>query len=163
MRGGAVRSAGVLAALGLLTACGGTAHAPVSAHAASAQSLANVRVLIDQLRGDIASTAAAGATVAAAAHALRDESDLYALVVAYSDLGGCRAMVRTSGATRPAHTPVALPLARACGYLEHAAALFTRATTADDPRALLAASAEARRASPYLVQARLDAGRAASR
>ena len=162
MHGGAVRPAGVLAALGLLSACGSTAPAPVSPNAASAASLGNVRVVIDQLRGDIELTSTAGASVASAAHALGNESDLYVLVVAYSDLGGCRAMVRKSAAGGGIPAPVALPLASACLRLERAATLFTRATRSGDARALLAASVEARRASAYLVRARLGAARAPS-
>ncbi|MGH3003291.1 MAG: hypothetical protein ACRDM1_11630, partial [Gaiellaceae bacterium] len=71
-------------------------------------------------------------------------------------------MVRSSGAAGGG-AATALPLAHACGHLQRAAVLFTRATTAAAPGALLAASAEARRASPYLVQAALGLREAGAR
>ena len=59
---------------------------------------ANARQVVQQLRVDIATAAVGGTTSDAAAKALRNTSDLYALLVAYSDLGGCRQMVRSAAA-----------------------------------------------------------------
>jgi hypothetical protein len=107
--------------------------------------------LVQQLRGDIAAAALGGTTRAGAARALRDTSDLYALLVAYSDLGGCRQMV--SSAAAPAR--VARVLVPACRHLERAAALFARATQRSDPAALVLATHEIGLAQPALVRAML--------
>jgi hypothetical protein len=46
-------------------------------------------------------------------------------------------------------------LGSACALLEHAAALFTRATTEHDAQALVAAGRATRRASPFLIRAKV--------
>ena len=107
--------------------------------------------LVQQLRVDIATAAVGGTTTAAAAKALRNTSALYALLVAYSDLGGCRQMV--SSAAAPAR--VARALAPACRHLERASALFARATQRSDPAALVRATHEIGLAQPLLVRAML--------
>jgi hypothetical protein len=106
---------------------------------------------VEQLRADIATAAVGGTTSRAAAAALRNTSDLYALLVAYSDLGGCRQMV--SSAVAPAR--VSRALAPACRHLERAAALFARATQRSDPAALVRATHEIALAQPSLVRAML--------
>jgi hypothetical protein len=106
---------------------------------------------VQQLRVDIATAAVGGTTTVAAAKALRDTSDLYALLVAYSDLGGCRQMV--SSAAPPPR--VARVLAPACRHLERASALFAQATQRSDPAALVRASHEIGLAQPALVRAML--------
>jgi hypothetical protein len=103
------------------------------------------------LRVAIATAAVGGTSPAAAAKALRDTSDLYALLVAYSDLGGCRAMV--ASATPPPR--VARAFEPACDHLQRAAALFSQAAQRSDPAALVRAAREARRAQPDLVRAML--------
>src|SRR5690348_12257987 len=75
---------------------------------------ANALQVVQQLRVDIATAAVGGTTEDAASKALRNTSDLYALLVAYSDLGGCRQMV--SSATPSAR--VARAIAPACRHLE---------------------------------------------
>jgi hypothetical protein len=111
----------------------------------------NARQVVQQLRVDIATAAVGGTTNAAAAKALRNTSDLYALLVAYSDLGGCRQMVISAGP--PAR--VARVLVPACRRLERAAALFARATQRSDPAALVRATREIGLAEPALVRAML--------
>ena len=106
---------------------------------------------MQQLRVDIATAAVGGTTTAGAAKALRDTSDLYALLVAYSDLGGCRQMVRSAGAP----SRVARLLVPACRHLERASALFARATQRSDPAALVRAAHELGLAEPALVRAML--------
>src|SRR5690242_19333079 len=101
--------------------CGATRQAP---RVVSADWQANARQVVQQLRVDIATAAVGGTTTADAAKALRHTSDLYALLVAYSDLGGCRQMVTSAGP--PAR--VARVLVPACRHLERASALFARAT-----------------------------------
>ncbi len=95
----------------------------------------------------------AGDTLPAARHALRDDSDLYALVLAYTDFGGCRTMVSGLGSPSTRLAPVKTALATACGHLERASALFTQSTKGTDPGVLLAASRQALDASPILYQA----------
>jgi hypothetical protein len=101
--------------------------------------------------GDIATAGVGGMTPSAAAEALRNTSDLYALLVAYSDLGGCGQMVRSVAA--PAN--VARAFAPACRHLERASTLFARATKRSDPAALVSATREIGLARPSLVRAML--------
>jgi hypothetical protein len=112
---------------------------------------ANARQVVEQLRVDIAEAAVGGTDRAAARRALADVSDLYALLVAYSDLGGCHGMVAASGA--PAHVTAAFR--PACVHLERAAALFSRAARGGDPAALVRATRETAAAQPSLVRAML--------
>src|SRR5437660_11224543 len=58
---------------------------------------ANALQVVQQLRVDIAAAAVGGTTKVDAAKALRNTSDLYALLVAYSDLGGCHQIVSSAG------------------------------------------------------------------
>jgi hypothetical protein len=118
---------------------------------ASTEWRANARLLVQQLRVDIATAAVGGTTPAAAAKALRDTSDLYALLVAYSDLGGCNKMVASAAAP----SRVARSFAPACGHLQHAAELFARATQHSDAAALVRATHETGLAEPSLVRAML--------
>jgi hypothetical protein len=112
---------------------------------------ANARQVVEQLRVDIAAAAVGGTNRASARRALADVSDLYALLEAYSDLGGCRVMVAASGA--PARvTAVFRP---ACAHLERAAALFSRAAQHGEPAALVRATRETAAAQPSLVRAML--------
>jgi hypothetical protein len=112
---------------------------------------ANAGQVVQQLRVDIATAAVGGTTTRAAAEALRDTSDLYSLLVAYSDLGGCRQMV--SSAEAPAR--VGRALAPACRHLERASALFARATQESDPASLVRATHETGLAQPSLIRAML--------
>lgn len=104
---------------------------------------------LTQLLGDVSLTASGSDTLAHARRALHDESELFVLLYAYADLGGCRSIVANTGAPAPL-----LPkLERPCPQLERAAASFTRATTRSDPRALVRAAREAHLAQVSLVQA----------
>jgi hypothetical protein len=152
-----MRAPAVLAAAAILCAagCGGggverDAAAPASGHAQPWQ--ANARGVLAQLRFDVSAAEAGGATTRrAAARALADTSELYGLLVAYSDLGGCRRMA--AGAAAPPR--VARALALPCGHLQRAAALFSRAAKESDPEALVAAAQQVRLAQPQLVRAAL--------
>jgi hypothetical protein len=131
--------------------CAGCGSGQAKTAAATREWRANARGALIQLRQDVAATAVGGTTRADAARALASTSDIFGLLVAYADLGGCRAMIRAT--TAP--LPVAKELARPCGHLERAARLFTRATVRSDPDALVRAGREARRAEPELVHALL--------
>jgi hypothetical protein len=128
--------------------CGATRQAP---RVVPADWRANARQVVQQLRVDIATAAVGGTSTADAAKALRNTSDLYALLVAYSDLGGCRQMVSSAGP--PAR--VARVLVPACRHLERASALFARATQRSEPGALVRAAHEIGLAQPALVRAML--------
>jgi len=125
--------------------CGGSSQQT----AAGREWHANANVALRQLSQDVAATAVGGDSLGDARRALHDESRLYALVMAYTDLGGCVAMMRNVGA------PPALraKLARPCGPLARAAASFTAATEGSNPHALLRAGRDAELALPLLVQA----------
>jgi hypothetical protein len=155
------RIVAALAVAFLLTSCAQvTQTGPRAAVHPAWQS--NLGILIAQLRSDVALTSLAGGTLASAKSALTSDSDLYALLVAYDDLGVCRGMVASAASVESdtRAVPVANALASACRHLERAAGLFTRATKKSDPRALLDAATEARRASPSLVRAALALERA---
>jgi hypothetical protein len=142
----------VLAAAVTLSACGGTGESPPTAVQLH-QWVSNVAIVIRQLRSDVAATQVAGATAASARAALGDQSDVYALLVAYTDLAGCHSMVLAAGTATPATRRVDRLLASSCGHAERASALFTRAIRARSGAALLAAASEARLALPALVRA----------
>jgi len=141
-----------LAAGGFLAGCAGNADRP----AAAREWRANANVALRQLAQDVSTTAAGGDTLGDARRALRDESRLYALVFAYTDLGGCGAMMRNVGAPAALETR----LVRPCVPLARAAAAFTAATEGSNPRALLRAGRDADLALPLLVQALADVRKA---
>jgi hypothetical protein len=134
------------AAVACAAGCGGGSS---PAAAPSTAWRANARQVVQQLNVDIAAATIGGDTPRAAAKALADVSDLYALLVAYSDLGGCRAMV--NAAAPPPRVVAALE--PACTHLQRAAALFARAAQGTHPEALVRAAREARLAQPELVRA----------
>jgi hypothetical protein len=132
--------AAVIAAGALLCAgCGGGATPP-----SERTWRANAVGLVAQLRGDVASVAQVRPS--------QRSSALYALLVAYADMGGCSEMVVATGAP----TAAVSSLARACPPLERAAALFTRAESHADTAELALAAREAQRAQPQLVRAALS-------
>jgi hypothetical protein len=111
-------------------------------------------IVISQLRGDVLAVSGADRVPAARA-ALADDSQLYGLLVAFSDVAGCRHMVASLGRRPPRYVSVERLLARACGPLRRAATLFTKATTRKDPHALVAAVGQAELALAPLDRARL--------
>ena len=110
---------------------------------------ANARQVVTQLRADIASVETVGPTEGAARAQLANVSDLFGLLLAYTDLSGCSTMMQSTGAP----PRVARELARPCGKLERAATLFVQANTHRDPSALVAATKAAASAQPDLVKA----------
>jgi hypothetical protein len=141
----------------LLTACGGAPAAqPVAAPVSDSQWLANIRGAVEQLHADVSLSAYGGADLRSARAALRDESSLYALLLAYSDFGGCSRMIANTGTATRRFDRVQVTLARACGHLEHSATLFTEATTESDAHALLAAGRDVQQAAPLLARAALQ-------
>jgi hypothetical protein len=105
--------------------------------------------VVTQLRADIASVENFGPTEGAARAQLANVSDLFGLLLAYTDLSGCRVMMQSTGAPPRA----ARELVKPCGKLERASTLFVRANSHDDPTALVAATKAAASAQPELVKA----------
>jgi hypothetical protein len=148
-----VRASLLLGLAALVCAACGSGQARTAS--AAREWRANATGALTQLQQDVSATGVGGTTRADAARALANTSDLFGLLVAYSDLGGCRAMI----AATTAPPAIAVQLARPCGRLERAAALFSRATVHSDPDALVRAGREARRAEPELVRALVVARR----
>ncbi len=148
-----IRRCGAVLAVLVLVGCGTSHRRPPAGEWPT-----GAAVVIRQLRGDVLAVVGAD-RVPAARHALADESQLYGLLVAFSDVAGCRHMVSSLG-TRPGRFALASRLlARACRPLERAALLFTRATTRTEPQALVAAVHQADAALALLDRARLALGR----
>ena len=148
-----IRRCGALLAVLVLIGCGTSQKRPPESEWPT-----GAAVVIKQLRGDILAVVGAD-RVPAARQALADESQLYGLLIAFSDVAGCRHMVSSLG-TRPGRFALANRLLdRACPPLQRAAALFTEATTRTDPRALVAAVRQADAALAPLDRARLALGR----
>lgn len=144
------RAPALLALALTLAACGARAQAPTDR-----QWVANAREVAEQLRGDVVLSSGAGTTVRSARHALRDDSSLFGLLIAYTDFGDCNAMVANLGVAPRRLAPVARTLRHACARLQRASSLFARAATDTDPSALLAAARTAQPALPLLVHAEL--------
>jgi hypothetical protein len=150
-RGAAVAGA-TLVASGL-AGCASARGKHVPPVAAEREWVANTSGVIDQLNEDVSVVAPAGRGLPAARRALRDESDLFALLVAYTDFGGCGNMVAAAGEAPPRFRRVASALEPACRHFSDAAALFTRAASDNDARALLRASQQVRLAAAALYRA----------
>ena len=150
-------AAGVALLAAGLVGCGGVAadRAHLTPAAADREWIANASGVIDQLDADVSTAAPAGAGVVAARRALRNESDLYGLLVAYTDFGGCSKMVGGVGEAPRRFRGVLRALAAACVRFELGAALFTRAASQHDARALLAASRQVKSAAVLLYRASL--------
>jgi hypothetical protein len=148
-----MRGLGLLVAVLTVAGCGGSVTLSRAPAQANSEWFANTTVVISQLRNDVAQTQVIAATPGAGRAALKDESTLYALLIAYSDLAGCRHIVASAGSAPPRAETVATSLGAACVHLEKAASLFTQAATHHDGRPLATATREARRALPELVRA----------
>jgi hypothetical protein len=120
--------------------------------------IANTRGVVEQLRGDVVAVAGYD-RVAAARVGLRDESQLYGLLVSYTDFGGCRHMVAAVGVEPPGLASAVRSLQRACLHLQQADLLFTRSVAGHAPRLLVAATHQALAAVPSLDGAALELAR----
>jgi hypothetical protein len=158
-----MRGLALLLVVSTVAGCGGSAASPRPPVGANSEWVANVTVVISQLRNDVAQTQVITPTPRAGLAALKDESTLYALLIAYSDLAGCRHIVASAGSPPPRAATVGASLGAACVHLERAALLFTRAVTHHDGRPLATATREARRALPVLVRAAASLARATGR
>jgi hypothetical protein len=150
MIGGIVlRNAIVIVVAATLAACGGTAPAPTDR-----EWIANAHGVVEQLRGDV--LAVSGFDRAGPARAgLHDDSQLYGLLVSYSDFGGCRHMVAAVGVEPARFGPAVELMRRACVHLARADTLFTRAVARTNAALLIRATREAVAAVPPLDAATL--------
>jgi hypothetical protein len=149
------QAAGVALVAAGLVGCGGGASGQLSPAAADREFIANTSGVIDQLSQDVSVATPAGVDLAAARRALRNESDLFGLLVAYSDFGGCNKMVAGVGEAPPRFRVVVRQLTAACGRFERGAARITTAASQRDARALLAASEQIKVAAALLYRATL--------
>jgi hypothetical protein len=152
-------TAAVVSVAVLAAGCGASPREP-TAQQSNREWVANVRGVVDQLRGDIVAVSGFD-RVAAARQGLRDESQLYGLLVAYTDFGGCLHMAAAVGVEPPGRTRVVRLLRRACAHLRRADSLFTRAVARTAPRLLVGATREAIAAVPALDAADLELARRA--
>jgi hypothetical protein len=138
------RAVGVVVLALAVAGCGGGS-------ATRAAWRANARQVVAQLRFDATLADDGGPTRAAAARQLANTSELFGLLLAYTELASCRGMV----ASTLAPPRIARTLAAPCGHLQRAATLFTQANTNNDPSALVQATHEVGLAEPQLVAASL--------
>jgi hypothetical protein len=122
--------------------------------------VANARGVVDQLRSDALAVAGFD-QFRPARRGLTDESELYGLLVSYTDFGGCRHMVSAVGVAPRGRARVVRLLRRACVHLERADRLFTSAVERKAPRVLVTATREALAAVPVLDSAALALARPA--
>ena len=115
---------------------------------------ANARGVAQQLRQDVVAIAGLD-RVPVARRALHDDSQLYGLLVSYTDFGGCAHMVAALGEEPRRLDSARRLLALACRRLRAADAFFTRAVARNDPRLLVRATKLAERSLAPLEQAQL--------
>jgi hypothetical protein len=120
--------------------------------------VANARGVVDQLRGDVIAVSGFD-SLGPARVGLSDESQLYGLLVPYTDFGVCRHMVAAVGAGPPDLARVVRFLRRACNHLHHADRLFTQAVARTVPHLLVGATRAALEAVPLLNAAALELAR----
>jgi hypothetical protein len=94
----------------------------------------------NDLLANVQLASSGGSDVATARHALRDLSDLYATLVAYTYFDGCTTTLRNVGPPSVRLAPAARKLQGACRGFERAADLYEQAVRRSDARALVAAS-----------------------
>ena len=120
--------------------------------------VANARGVVQQLRNDVLAVSGFD-DVAAARRGLRDDSQMYGLLVAYTDFGGCRHMAASVGGRPSGPARVVRLLHRVCAHLQRADALFTRAVARKAPQLLVGATRQAVAAVPELDAATVELAR----
>jgi hypothetical protein len=143
----------------LLSGCGETSPvsiAPPAHSPAERQWIANAKSFIGTLNSDVIVSTVGGGNLATARRVLRNQSDIYSLLVAYDLFGACRPALANVGTPSQRANAVAETLISVCGRLQHASALFSRAMTRRDPASLLDATRTVLTVVPLLVQARTE-------
>jgi hypothetical protein len=146
-------TAALVVVAALCAGCGPRTPTP-----ASREWVANAHGVLEQLRGDIVEVSGFD-RVDVARKGLRDDSQLYGLLVVYTDFGGCRHMTAAVGVEPPGLGRVVALLDRACLHLQRADRLFTRAVAHTAARLLVSATREAVAAVPSLDAAALELAR----
>jgi hypothetical protein len=148
--------AAALAIGALLAGCGSRAPAPPTPTLSERVWIDNAEHFVGTLDSDLGLTTTGGPTLADARHAMAGTSGVYTMLVAYGLFGDCGHALAAVGAPVPRAQHVVGTLVSACSRLERAAALFQRAMTRNEPKALLAATHTALAAAPLLARARLE-------
>ena len=133
----------------VLTGCGSRPPA-----AADRQWRANARGVAQQLRQDVVAVSSFDRGPLARA-GLRNDSQLYGLLVSHTDFGGCAHMVAALGDAPPSLEPARRLLATGCARLRVADGFFTRAVARDEPQLLVRATLAAQQALAPLERAEL--------
>lgn len=149
MIGAVLRKTVVAVVVLALTGCGSRASAP-----ADREWRSNARGVAQQLQGDVVAIAGLD-RVPVARRALHDDSQLYGLLVAYTDFGGCAHMVAALGAEPLRLASARRQLTIACSRLRVAGAFFTHAVARNDPQLLVRATNAAERSLAPLQRAQL--------
>jgi hypothetical protein len=118
--------------------------------------LDNATRFIDTLDSDLLLSTSGGANLATARRALRSQSDLYSLLVAYTLFGSCRSALANVGTPSARERKSVTTLVSACRRLERASALFELAVRRGNARALLRATRIALGTEPLLFRARAE-------
>jgi hypothetical protein len=140
----------------LVVGCGSgsDARTPSSRPSLEPGLLGAARQLVSTLQKDVLLSVYGGANVATARRAVLNSSDLYAMVLAYTDFGGCGKVVKSFGQPGPAARPAIAAIGSACTQLERAAAIFRRAMKSNSPQVLVAATRASLAAEPLLLRAK---------
>jgi hypothetical protein len=110
--------------------------------------------LLGTIDSEIVLSTAGGANRATARQALRSDSAVYTMLVAYTFFGDCsRELARTGTPSARGEAVVGL-LVSACGRVVHAAALFQEAMTRNRVGPLLAAGRASLAVEPLVARAR---------
>jgi hypothetical protein len=124
----------------VLSGCGGTAEQQSAPSRAGEREWINgARLLIGGLEEALDSITNAGV----GQPTLESTSALYQALLGYTYLGGCGEVLRNLGEPSRRLRPVRDELATACGRLEHASTVFTRAVQENNAQLLADAAREA--------------------
>ena len=141
----------------LLAGCGSSSRTPAPPSPALERAwLENARQLVATLETDVLLSANGGANLATARRALSNSSDVYGMVLAYTDFASCGKLLGSFGPPGPAHAAARTTLGSVCKQVEEAAAIFHQAMSRNDPKILLAATRAALAAESLLVQAKAE-------
>ena len=141
------RGAASAAALAVVcAACGAASSSRPTDH----EWIANAHGAVRQLRDDV--IVAAGVDPR---RAIREDASLYTALVVFTDFGGCRHMAGALGVVPSRFERARVQLDAACGILQDAASLFTRAVKGSSVPLMRSALDTAQRALPPLDRAEL--------
>jgi hypothetical protein len=142
-----------------VSGCGGSpARPPPPESEAELAWIENAESLIVQLSDGVAVSAAGGADIATARHALEDQSGQLEMLMANVAFGSCAESLRNVGVADARLRDAQQTLAAACRLLRQSSTFFTRAVNRSDPRELISASATARQGGLLLENARAMLG-----